>query len=34
MNVSAAIKKLERHFLPEDFTITIWEVLEPYLKIW
>ena len=32
MNVSAAIKKLERHFLPEDFTITIWEVLEPYLK--
>lgn len=32
MNVSAAIQKLERHFLPEDFTITIWEVLEPYLK--
>jgi oligoendopeptidase F len=32
MNLSADIKKLPRHFLPTDFTITNWEILEPYLK--
>lgn len=30
MNYSANIKKLPRHFLPEDFTISNWEGLEPY----
>ena len=30
MNYSAEIKKLPRHFLPEDFDITDWEHLEPY----
>jgi oligoendopeptidase F len=29
---SADIKKLSRHFLPEDFKITDWESLEPYFK--
>jgi oligoendopeptidase F len=29
---TADIKKLPRHFIPEDFTITNWESLEPYLK--
>lgn len=32
MNYSADIKKLSRHFLPKDFTITTWENLEPYFK--
>jgi oligoendopeptidase F len=32
MTVSADIKKLERVFLPQDFTITTWEALEPYFK--
>lgn len=32
MNYSADIKKLPRQFLPEDFTITSWEELEPYFK--
>ena len=32
MNFSADIKKLPRHFLPEEFTITNWETLEPYLQ--
>jgi oligoendopeptidase F len=32
MNYSADIKKLPRQFLPEDFTITSWEQLEPYFK--
>ncbi len=32
MNYSADIKKLERHFLPSDFTITDWDHLEPFLK--
>src|SRR3984957_8980330 len=32
MKYSAEIKKTKRHFLPEDFTITNWEALEPYLK--
>ena len=30
MNLSADIKKLERHFLPYEFVITDWETLEPY----
>jgi oligoendopeptidase F len=30
--LSADIKKLERHFLPADFTVTTWESLEPYFK--
>lgn len=29
---SADIKKLPRHFLPENFTVTNWESLEPYFK--
>jgi oligoendopeptidase F len=29
---SADIKKLIRQFLPEDFTVTAWEKLEPYFK--
>ncbi|MBC7652167.1 MAG: M3 family oligoendopeptidase [Deinococcales bacterium] len=32
MTLSAAIKKLERYFLPTDFTVTTWESLEPYFK--
>jgi len=32
MNYSADIKKLPRHFLPEDFTVTNWETLEPWFK--
>lgn len=32
MNHSADIKKISRHFLPENFVITTWETLEPYLK--
>lgn len=32
MNYSADIKKLPRHFLPQDFKITDWQALEPYLK--
>ncbi len=32
MTYSADIKKLPRHFLPADFTISNWESLEPYLK--
>jgi oligoendopeptidase F len=30
MNYSADIKKLPRHFLPADFTVTTWEKLEPF----
>jgi hypothetical protein len=30
--LSAAIEKLERTFLPKDFTVTNWENLEPFLK--
>ena len=33
MNYSADIKKLSRHFLPNNFTITNWEGLEPYFRI-
>lgn len=32
MTLNADIKKLPRHFLPKDFTITNWETLEPYFK--
>lgn len=32
MKLTADIKKLERHFLPEDFKVTTWDALEPYLK--
>ncbi len=32
MKYSAEIKKLPRHFLPTDFTITTWENLEPFFK--
>lgn len=31
MSFTADIKKLPRHFLPADFTITDWESLHPYL---
>lgn len=30
MQLSAAIKKTERYFLPEDFTVTTWDALEPF----
>lgn len=30
--MTADIKKLPRKFLPEDFTITTWDKLEPYFK--
>ncbi len=30
--MTADIKKLPRNFLPEDFTVTTWEKLEPYFK--
>ncbi len=30
---TADIKKLERHFLPKDFTVTDWAALEPYFKM-
>ena len=30
MIYSADIKKLPRHFIPEDFTVTTWDKLEPY----
>jgi oligoendopeptidase F len=29
---TADIKKLQRHFLPQDFTVTDWAALEPYFK--
>ncbi len=32
MTLSADIKKLERHFVPDDFTVTTWEALEPFFK--
>lgn len=32
MNASADIRKIERNFLPTDFTVTTWETLEPYFK--
>ena len=32
MQYSADIKKPQRHFLPENFSITNWETLEPFFK--
>ncbi len=32
MILSADIKKIERHFVPADFTVTNWETLEPFFK--
>ena len=32
MNHSADIKKLPRHFLPENFSITDWQNIEPYFE--
>lgn len=32
MTYTADIKKLPRHFLPEDFAIETWESLEPFFK--
>jgi len=32
MHLSADIKKIERHFLPNNFTVTSWEAVEPYFK--
>ncbi|HTE28128.1 M3 family oligoendopeptidase [Flavitalea sp.] len=32
MEKTSTIKKLERHFLPNDFVVTNWEMLEPYFK--
>ena len=29
---TADIQKLPRHFLPQDFTVTTWEALEPFFK--
>src|SRR6185436_6529404 len=26
------IKKIERHYIPNDFTVTTWEALEPFFK--
>src|SRR2546430_928208 len=30
MSLSADIQRLERRFLPRDFTVTTWDALEPY----
>jgi oligoendopeptidase F len=32
MQLTADIKKTERHFVPMDFKVTTWETLEPYFK--
>ncbi len=32
MTLSADIKKLERHFIPQNFVVTDWESLEPFFK--
>lgn len=32
MTLNADIQKVPRHFLPQDFRLTTWEVLEPYFK--
>src|SRR5215203_5594401 len=32
MKLSADIKKLPRQFLPESFTVTTWNELEPYFQ--
>lgn len=31
-NLTADIKKLPRHYLPEDFTVTTWDALQPYFE--
>ena len=30
--MTADIKKLERHYLPQDLTISSWEIIEPFFK--
>ncbi|SFQ54897.1 M3 family oligoendopeptidase [Parafilimonas terrae] len=30
--LTADIQKTKRHFVPEDFTVTTWDALEPYFK--
>ncbi len=30
--MKADIKKLERHYLPQDLTISSWQIIEPYFK--
>jgi len=30
--LNANIQKLQRHFVPKDYTVTTWESLEPYFK--
>jgi oligoendopeptidase F len=32
MELTADIKKIERHYIPNDFTVTTWEALEPFFK--
>ena len=32
MMYSADIQKLPRHYLPQDFTLSTWEALEPFFK--
>src|SRR5215831_8739812 len=32
MQLTADIKKTERHFVPGNFKVTTWETLEPYFK--
>ena len=32
MTLTADIKKLERHYVPADFTVTDWNALEPFFK--
>ncbi len=32
MTLTADIQKLPRHYIPRDFALTSWEVLEPYFK--
>ncbi len=32
MEMTADIKKLPRNYLPEDFSVTTWEALEPYFR--
>lgn len=32
MTLSADIQKLPRHYLPQDFTVTTWDTLEPFFK--
>ncbi|MFB6455791.1 M3 family oligoendopeptidase [Chitinophaga sp. Hz27] len=31
-NLTADIKKLPRHYLPEDFSVTTWDALQPYFE--